>query len=128
MKTIRIISGCYGLPTGKYSVKVINCGETCEVDDQEAARLISIGVAEEVVATPSKGVATPPAGKNTPKGKNGKKGNSSRSGKNEKNDKPAAPAPKEEASPDPDEPDTDADGEDEDDEAPPDLKVEAPVE
>ena len=51
MKTVRIISGTYGADNGKGGVIAISRGETCEVDDQEAARLVSIGVASVAVAT-----------------------------------------------------------------------------
>ena len=66
MKTVRIISGSYGADNGKRGVCVIDRGNTCEVDDAEAARLISLGVAAEVVATPQEPQDAPEAGVNTP--------------------------------------------------------------
>ncbi len=51
MKTVKIISGTYGADNGKGGVTAVSRGETCEVDDQEAERLVSIGVASVAVAT-----------------------------------------------------------------------------
>ena len=66
MKTIRMIFGSYGLPDGKFGVKLIDCGQTCEVDDAEAERLIALGVAAPVVATPQEPQAETGTGENTP--------------------------------------------------------------
>ena len=67
MKTIRMIFGSYGLPDGKRGVKLIDCGQTCEVDDAEAERLVALGVAAPVVATPQEPQAETGTGeKNTP--------------------------------------------------------------
>ena len=66
MKTIRMIFGSYGLPDGKRGVKLIDCGQTCEVDDAEAERLIALGVAAPVVATPQEPQAETGTGENTP--------------------------------------------------------------
>ena len=66
MKTIKMIFGSYGLPDGKYGVKLIDCGQTCEVDDAEAERLVALGVAAVVVATPQEPQAETGTGENTP--------------------------------------------------------------
>ena len=66
MKTVRMIFGSYGLPDGKFGVKLIDCGQTCEVDDAEAERLIALGVAAPVVATPQEPQAETGTGENTP--------------------------------------------------------------
>ena len=58
MKTIKIVSGFYGASNGKGGVKVVPCGGTCQVDDREAERLVVLGVAAVVVATPDNGVST----------------------------------------------------------------------
>lgn len=52
MKTVKIIFGSYGAYDAKRCVKVIECGETCEVDDAEADRLVALGVAAVVAAAP----------------------------------------------------------------------------
>lgn len=52
MKTVKIIFGSYGLPNGKLGVKLIDRGQTCEIEDAEADRLIALGVAELVAETP----------------------------------------------------------------------------
>lgn len=49
---IRIIKGLYGLHTGKHRVEVIHSGEECQVPDQEAKRLESLGVARIVESIP----------------------------------------------------------------------------
>jgi len=137
MKTVKIIFGSYGLPDGKRGVKLVNCGETCEVDDQEAARLVSLGVAAEIAAVassvPPKAAQASHAGRTTAKSKNAKSGNSGRSAKPAKK-KPAASAPKKAppASVAPEELEEDEDEFDEDEsvddgEAPPELGAEAPV-
>lgn len=51
MKTIKIISGSYGADNGSGGVKLVSRGETCVVDEGEAARLVSLGVAAVDVAT-----------------------------------------------------------------------------
>ncbi len=66
MKTIKMIFGSYGAPNGKGSVKLIDCGQTCEVEDAEAERLIALRVAQEVVATPQEHEELIEAGENTP--------------------------------------------------------------
>lgn len=66
MKTVKIIFGSYGLPDGRRGVKLIDCGQTCEVDDAEAARLVALGVAAVVVATPQKAENETGTGENTP--------------------------------------------------------------
>lgn len=66
MKTIKMIFGSYGAPNGKGSVKLIDCGQTCEVEDAEAERLIALHVAQEVVATPQEREEPIKAGENTP--------------------------------------------------------------
>ena len=42
---IMIINGSYGADNGRGGVKVINRGQTCEVDEAEAKRLVLLGVA-----------------------------------------------------------------------------------
>ncbi len=72
MTKIKIICGAYGYrpPDRPNTVKTIRAGQTCEVSDEEATRLISMGVAEfaieDGVATPA--VTTPGdgGGSNTP--------------------------------------------------------------
>lgn len=66
MKTVKIIFGSYGLPDGRRGVKLIDCGQTCEVDDAEAARLVALGVAAVVVATPQEAESATGTGENTP--------------------------------------------------------------
>lgn len=65
MKTIKIVTGTYGADNGKGGVVAIDRGHICEVDDQEAARLIALGVAEKVVATPQDANGVCEAGENT---------------------------------------------------------------
>ena len=65
MKRVKIIFGCYGADNGHGSVTVINRGESCEVDDAEALRLIALGVAAEAVATPSVAQGDVEQGENT---------------------------------------------------------------
>lgn len=73
MKKIKIICGTYGSRPGDGShVVPINRGECCEVTEEEAVRLVSIGVAEYVsnegVATTSGGENSVGEGTNTPEG------------------------------------------------------------
>lgn len=73
MKNIKITCGTYGFRPGDGSrVVPINLGEYCEVPDEEAARLVSLGVAEysdtEAVATSSDGVKIVDANTNTTDG------------------------------------------------------------
>jgi len=74
MKTVKIIFGSYGLPDGRRGVKLIDCGQTCEVDDAEAARLVALGVAAVVVATPQEAESATGTGENTPEGDNAQEG------------------------------------------------------
>lgn len=53
MKTVKIIFGSYGAGSGAGVVRVVSRGETCEVDDSEAERLVSIGVASYIDAAAS---------------------------------------------------------------------------
>lgn len=49
MVKIKILGGAYGhRPAGSRHPVVINHGETCEVPEAEAKRLVELGVAEEV--------------------------------------------------------------------------------
>lgn len=70
MKKIRIISGTYGSrPRDGSHVVPIDRGQCCEVPDDEAARLVSIEVAEyveEAVATPPGGTVNGGVGLDTP--------------------------------------------------------------
>lgn len=70
MKTVKIISGVYGADNGKGGVTAIARGQTCELPDAEAARLVAFGVATMVVATLQEGQTMPKAGENTPSGNN----------------------------------------------------------
>lgn len=58
MATIKIICGAYGYrpPERPGIVQAVRVGQTCEVSDEEATRLVSLGVAELCTA---EGVATP---------------------------------------------------------------------
>ncbi|MCM1439163.1 MAG: hypothetical protein NC131_08170 [Roseburia sp.] len=56
MKII-ITQGAYGWrPSGNGQVKTVRSGQSCDVSPEEAARLVTLGVAEYA---PSEGVATP---------------------------------------------------------------------
>lgn len=66
MKTVTIISGVYGADNGKGGVTAIARGQTCDVSDAEAARLVTLGVAAMAVATPHEGQTALGAGENTP--------------------------------------------------------------
>ncbi len=66
MKTIKMIFGSYGAPDGRGRVRLIDCGQTCEVEDAEEERLIDLRVAQEVVATPKEREEPIKAGENTP--------------------------------------------------------------
>lgn len=72
MKNIRIIEGTYGhRPGAGNKVVPVDRGQCCEVPDEEAARLVSIKVAEyaeEPVATPPGGTNDGGTGTNTPDG------------------------------------------------------------
>lgn len=72
MKNIRIIEGTYGhRPGDGNKVVPVDRGQCCEVPDAEAARLVSIKVAEyveEPVATPPGGTDDGGTGTNTPDG------------------------------------------------------------
>lgn len=74
MKTVKIVSGVYGADNGKGGVTAIARGQTCEVSDAEAARLVSLGVAAMAVATLQEGQTAPEAGENTPEGDNAQEG------------------------------------------------------
>lgn len=56
MKTVKIINGAYGQRIGGRT-RLVRLGELCQVDDQEAARLVGLKVAayaeEEPEAVPS---------------------------------------------------------------------------
>lgn len=52
MKTVRILCGGYGHAVNGV-VKLISAGQTVEVDDAEAARLVAIGAGAMDVATPT---------------------------------------------------------------------------
>lgn len=57
---IRVIKGGYGLKQkGSSSAKLVQAGQTCEVDDAEAKRLVGMGVAEIATTTAATDVATP---------------------------------------------------------------------
>lgn len=59
---IKIISGTYGhRPAGAVHPKPISAGETCDVPEGEAKRLIDLGIALPVAQVPAKGIATAPA-------------------------------------------------------------------
>lgn len=47
MKTVKMINGAYGQRVGG-KTRLVRLGETCQVDDQEAARLVGLKVAEYV--------------------------------------------------------------------------------
>lgn len=47
MKTVKIINGAYGQQVGG-KTRLVRLGATCQVDDQEAARLVGLKVAEYV--------------------------------------------------------------------------------
>ena len=81
MKLIKLIQGAYGYraPGSLVTELVTTKSDPFEVDDKEAKRLISLGVAqyaEIAVATPQKEVIDPATGENTPpegEGENGQK-------------------------------------------------------
>lgn len=79
MATIKIICGAYGYrpPERPGTVKTIRAGETCEVSNEEATRLISLGVAEfatqEAVATPHAPHSEGGGGNDTPDQDKGQK-------------------------------------------------------
>lgn len=59
---IKIISGTYGhRPAGAVHPQPISAGETCDVPEGEAKRLIALGIALPVAQAPAEGVATAPA-------------------------------------------------------------------
>lgn len=59
---IKIISGTYGhRPAGAVHPQSISAGETCDVPEGEAKRLITLGIALPVAQTPAEDVATAPA-------------------------------------------------------------------
>ena len=60
MVEIRIVSGTYGMNVNGY-VKVVRKQQTCTVPEKEAARLVSLGVAE-YVKEPVLMAETPPVG------------------------------------------------------------------
>lgn len=77
---VKIICGAYGhRPTDRPgTVKTVRAGQCCEVSDEEASRLVKLGVAEYTAEEP---VATPPAepeddgtGTNTPPADDGSVG------------------------------------------------------
>ena len=57
MKTVKMIDGAYGQRVGR-KTRLVRLGETCQVDDQEAARLVGLKVAAYVEEKPE---AVPPA-------------------------------------------------------------------
>lgn len=59
MKTVKIINGAYGQRVGG-KTRLVRLGETCQVDDQEAARLVSLKVAEYVKEEPEAIQPAPP--------------------------------------------------------------------
>ena len=84
---ILITSGSYGADNGRGGVNVIDRGQTCEVSDGEAKRLIALGVAKAATKTPAAAAETPapaPAsdgpGGNTPD--DGKPATAQETGKN----------------------------------------------
>ena len=118
MKTVKMIFGSYGLPynlpDGKRGVKLIDCGQTCEVEDAEADRLVALGVAAEVVATLQEAEALVEAGETTPEDSDALEG--------------SEPPQESEADPEDEEDEDENEEEAEDDgELPPDVKAEAPV-
>lgn len=74
MKIIKIITGAYGADNGKGGVTVIDRGQTCEVSDEEAARLVALGVAAMDVATPQEAQDAAGAGENTTNGNSSQEG------------------------------------------------------
>lgn len=86
MKTIKIISGTYGYkPNGSKSIKPVSVGGVINIDDAEANRLVSLGVAAFIeneaaenansgVATNGSGANDDKAGVNPPENKNGSNG------------------------------------------------------
>ncbi len=74
---VKIICGAYGhRPTDRPGiVKTVRAGQCCEVSDEEAARLVKLGVAayatEEPVATPPDDNVDDGTGTNTPPGDGG---------------------------------------------------------
>lgn len=72
MTKIKIICGAYGYrpPDRPNTVQTVRAGDTCDVSDEEATRLISMGVAkfaiEDGVATPAVTHPVDGGGSNTP--------------------------------------------------------------
>lgn len=59
MKTVKIINGAYGQRVGG-KTRLVRLGETCQVDDQEAARLVGLKVAAYVEKEPEAAPPVPP--------------------------------------------------------------------
>ena len=59
MKTVKIINGAYGQRAG-CRTRLVRLGGTCQVDDQEAARLVGLKVAEYVEEEPESVPPAPP--------------------------------------------------------------------
>lgn len=59
MSFIQITAGAYGLDAGNGRIRTIRRGERCEVADDEAARLVGLGIAARVV---SEGAPAPAGG------------------------------------------------------------------
>lgn len=65
---VKIISGAYGYrPVGSAHPTTIMRGETCDVTEEEANRLLSIGAAEIAEEAPTEEVITAPDGKDESK-------------------------------------------------------------
>lgn len=62
MKTVKIINGAYGQRLNGRTV-LVRLGETCQVDDQEAARLVGLRAAEYVEKEPEPVLSVPPPSK-----------------------------------------------------------------
>lgn len=71
MKTVKIINGAYGQRVGS-KTRLVRLGELCQVDDQEAARLVGMQVAAYVGEEPepappvSPAISTEESGGDTP--------------------------------------------------------------
>ena len=77
MRTVKIISGAYGLNTGDRVITKDRMSEPFSLDDAEAERLVSLGIAEiitEGVATGGNGNETNPPSVNPSNDENGSNG------------------------------------------------------
>lgn len=59
MRTVKIINGAYGQRVGG-KTRLVRLGETCQVDDQEAARLVGLKVAAYAEKEPEAVPPVPP--------------------------------------------------------------------